>query len=102
MAGQVIMQGFVGFRIPIWARRLITAVPAVVVGLNGNVMDAMIGSQVVLSLVLPLPLVALVVLSSRRSVMGDFVAGKKTVLAALAATVLIVLLNVVLIWQTVS
>jgi manganese transport protein len=65
-------------------------------------MDAMIGSQVVLSLVLPLPLVALVVLSSRRSVMGDFVAGKKTVLAALAATVLIVLLNVVLIWQTVS
>jgi hypothetical protein len=34
--------------------------------------------------------------------MGDFVAGKKTVLAALAATVLIVLLNVVLIWQTVS
>ncbi|MFL9960725.1 Nramp family divalent metal transporter [Paraburkholderia sediminicola] len=102
MAGQVIMQGFVGFRIPIWVRRLITAVPAFVVGLNGNVMDAMIGSQVVLSLILPLPLVALVVVSSRRSVMGDFVAGKKTVFAALAATVLIVLLNVVLVWQMVS
>ncbi|MEW9584432.1 Nramp family divalent metal transporter [Paraburkholderia sp. DGU8] len=102
MAGQVIMQGFVGFRIPIWVRRLITAVPAFVVGLNGNVMDAMMGSQVVLSLILPLPLVALVVVSSRRSVMGDFVAGKKTVLAALAATVLIVVLNVVLIWQMVS
>jgi manganese transport protein len=102
MAGQVIMQGFVGFRIPIWVRRLITAVPAFVVGLNGNVMDAMVGSQVVLSLILPLPLVALVVVSSRRSVMGDFVAGKKTVLAALAATVLIVVLNVVLILQMVS
>ncbi|MFM0631192.1 Nramp family divalent metal transporter [Paraburkholderia xenovorans] len=101
MAGQVIMQGFVGFRIPIWVRRLITAVPAFV-GLNGNVMDAMVGSQVMLSLILPLPLVALVVVSSRRSVMGDFVAGKKTVLAALAATVLIVVLNVVLILQMVS
>jgi manganese transport protein len=102
MAGQVIMQGFVGFRIPIWVRRLITAVPAFVVGLNGNVMDAMIGSQVVLSLILPLPLVALVVVSSRRSVMGDFVASRKTVLAAHVATVSIVLLNVVLIWQMVS
>jgi len=99
MAGQVIMQGFVGFSIPVWARRLITAVPAFVIGLSFNATTAMILSQVVLSFVLPLPLIALVVLSSRKSVMGDFVTGKGTAAAAIAATVLIVLLNAVLIGQ---
>jgi manganese transport protein len=99
MAGQVIMQGFVGFSIPVWARRLITMLPAFVIALSFNAMTAMILSQVVLSFVLPLPLVALVVLSSRKSVMGDFATGKGTAFAAVAATALIVLLNVVLIRQ---
>ncbi|MDB5905862.1 MAG: metal ion transporter, metal ion family protein [Betaproteobacteria bacterium] len=99
MAGQVIMQGFVGFSIPVWARRLITMVPAFIIALSFNSMTAMILSQVVLSFVLPLPLVALAVLSSRKSVMGDFVTGKATAVVAVAATVLIVLLNVVLIRQ---
>jgi len=99
MAGQVIMQGFVGFTIPVWARRLITMVPAFIVALSFNTMTAMIMSQLVLSFVLPLPMVALVILSSRKSVMGDFVTGKGTALAAIAATVLIVLLNMVLIRQ---
>jgi manganese transport protein len=99
MAGQVIMQGFVGFTIPVWARRLITMVPAFIVALSFNTMTAMILSQLVLSFVLPLPMAALVVLSSRKSVMGDFVTGKRTVFAAIAATVLIVLLNIVLIRQ---
>jgi manganese transport protein len=99
MAGQVIMQGFVGFSIPVWARRLITMVPAFIVALSFNTMTAMILSQVVLSLVLPLPMVALVILSSRKSVMGDFVTGKRTAYLAIAATVLVVLLNIVLIGQ---
>jgi manganese transport protein len=96
MAGQVIMQGFVGFAIPVWTRRLITMVPAFIVALSFNTMTAMILSQLVLSFVLPLPMVALVVLSSRKSVMGDFVTGKRTAFAAIAATALIVLLNIVL------
>jgi len=99
MAGQVIMQGFVGFTIPVWARRLMTMVPAFIVALSFNMMTAMILSQLVLSFVLPLPMAALVVLSSRKSVMGDFVTGKRTAFAAIAATVLIVLLNIVLIRQ---
>jgi len=102
MAGQVIMQGFVGFSIPVWARRLITMVPAFVVALSCNTMTAMILSQVVLSLVLPLPLIALVVLSSRKSVMGNFVTGTGTAFAAVAATILIVLLNAVLLRQMLS
>jgi manganese transport protein len=99
MAGQVIMQGFVGFGIPVWARRLITAAPAFVIALSFNATTAMILSQVVLSFVLPLPLIALVVLSSRKSVMGSFVTGKGTAFAAIATTALIVLLNAVLIRQ---
>jgi manganese transport protein len=99
MAGQMIMQGFVGVSIPVWVRRLITMAPAFIVALSFNTMTAMILSQVVLSIVLPLPMVALVVLSSRKSVMGNFVTGNRTAFAAIAATVLIVFLNVVLIRQ---
>jgi manganese transport protein len=99
MAGQVIMQGFVGFSIPIWARRVITMAPAFVIALSCNAMTAMLLSQVVLSFVLPLPMIALLVLSSRKSVMGDFVTGKGTAIAAVLTTVLVVLLNVVLIRQ---
>jgi manganese transport protein len=62
----------------------------------------MVLSQVVLSFVLPLPMIALVILSSRKSVMGDFVAGKRATIAAVAATAVIVLLNIVLIGQLVS
>jgi manganese transport protein len=99
MAGQVIMQGFVGFKIPIWVRRVVTMGPAFAIALTVNAMSALVLSQVVLSFVLPLPMIALVVLSTRRSVMGDFKASKITSLAALAATALILFLNIVLIAQ---
>jgi manganese transport protein len=96
MAGQVIMQGFVGFRIPVWMRRLVTMLPAFAAALYGDPMKTMLSSQVVLSFVLPLPLVALVVLSSRSSVMGAFATARSTVVVAGAATVLIVALNAAL------
>lgn len=97
MAGQVIMQGFVHCQIPVWLRRVITMLPAFVAALYFDPMEAMLTSQVVLSFVLPLPLIALVVLSSRGSVMGRFKSSRTTVLAASAATVLITLLNGVLV-----
>ena len=99
MAGQAIMQGFVGFSIPLWVRRVLTMLPAFVIALCCKVESAMILSQVVLSFVLPLPLVALVLLSSRRSLMGDFRSSRRLTLAAVAATVVIVALNAVLIRQ---
>ncbi|PLZ01705.1 divalent metal cation transporter [Burkholderia sp. WAC0059] len=102
MAGQVIMQGFVDFRIPVWTRRIVTMVPAFVIGLNCDTVNAMVISQVVLSFLLPLPLVALVVLSSRRAVMGRYVAGKATICMAALATAAIVALNVVLVWQALA
>jgi manganese transport protein len=102
MAGQNIMQGFVGFHIPMLARRLITMVPAVLVCLTANPMTAMIDSQIVLSIVLPVPLIALVVLSSRRSIMGRFTAGRKLTCMAALATAAIIGLNLALLWQALA
>jgi manganese transport protein len=73
MAGQLIMQGFIGFRIPIWVRRLVTMVPAfVVVGLGANPTSALVISQVVLSIALPLPMIALLIFTRRSDIMGQF------------------------------
>jgi manganese transport protein len=99
MAGQVVMQGFVGYSIPVWVRRVVTMAPAFAVALTVDPVTAMILSQVALSFVVPLPLIALVVLSSRRSVMGRYAMGRRTAWVAILATVLIVALNVVLIAQ---
>ena len=79
MAGQMIMQGFVGFRIPIWVRRLVTMLPAfVVVALGVNATNALVISQVVLSIALPLPMIALLIFTQRADIMGPFVNGRWT------------------------
>ena len=67
-----------------------------VVALCCNTVKAMILSQVVLSFVLPLPMIALVVLSARKSIMGEFVQGKVAAQVAAAVTVVIALLNILL------
>jgi len=101
MAGQMIMQGFVGFHIPVWVRRLVTMVPAfVVVAMGVNATDALVYSQVVLSLALPAPMIALVMFTRRRDIMGDFVNGRLTVVTSIVGTVVIVALNIVLLLQT--
>jgi len=101
LAGQMIMQGFVGFRIPIWVRRLVTMLPAfVVVGLGANATHALVISQVVLSIALPLPMIALIMFTRRNDIMGAFANGKVTNLVAIAGTVGVLLLNVLLILQT--
>jgi manganese transport protein len=100
MAGQMIMQGFTGIAIPVLLRRLITMVPAfVVVALGVNVTNALVGSQIVLSLALPVPMIALVVFMRRRDIMGDFASGLWMSALAVAATVAVLGLNVVLLVQ---
>jgi manganese transport protein len=101
MAGQMIMQGFVGFRIPIWLRRLVTMVPAfVVVALGVNATSALVVSQVVLSIALPLPMIALLIFTNRRDIMGAFANSRLTRIVALIGTAVVLSLNVVLIAQT--
>src|SRR5216684_1088645 len=101
MAGQIIMQGFIAFRIPILIRRLVTMIPAfIVVALGVNATNALVISQVVLSIALPLPMIALLMFTRRADIMGQFVNSRLTTIAAMFATAVVLLLNAILILQT--
>jgi manganese transport protein len=101
MAGQMIMQGFIGIRIPIWVRRLVTMIPAfIVVALGVNATSALVVSQVVLSLALPLPMIALLIFTGRRDIMGAFTNSRFTAALAIAGTAIVLALNLVLIAET--
>jgi manganese transport protein len=103
MAGQTIMSDFVGFRTPLWLRRLLTMVPAfVVVAIGVDPTEALVMSQVVLSLALPVPMIALLMLVFRRDLMDVFLPGALTRAAALLGTAVVLGLNMVLLAQTVG
>ncbi len=100
MAGQTIMQDFVSFSIPLWLRRGITMVPSfIVVGYGVDATAALIMSQVILSLVLPVPMIALIYFTSRRKLMGRFVNSPAMTGFAIAAAVVVLTLNGILLAQ---
>ena len=100
MAGQMIMQGFVGFRIPVGVRRLVTMVPAfAVVAWGVDATRALVLSQVVLSVALPVPMIALLWFTSRRDLMGIYRNSRLTNVAAVVGTVAVLALNGVLLAQ---
>lgn len=100
MAGQVIMQGFVGFTIPVWLRRLLTMLPAIaVVAIGLNPTETLVISQVVLSFVLPIPVIALVIFTRRRDIMGTLVNRKLTTVLATLCSGVILALNLLLLYQ---
>jgi len=91
MAGQMIMQGFINIRLPVWFRRLVTIIPAFgVVAMGVNPTDALVMSQVVLSIALPVPMIALIIFSGRQDIMGAFcIRGGMRALAICGATVVL-------------
>ncbi len=100
MAGQAIMQDFVSVHVPLWVRRLVTMLPSfVVVGLGVGATQALVLSQVVLSVVLPVPMIALLWFTGRRKTMGDYVNGRLTQAAAILAAVFVLVLNALLLLQ---
>jgi manganese transport protein len=100
-AGQVVMQGFVGRRIPVFARRGLTMLPALVVlGLGLSPTGSLVISQVVLSFGIPFALAPLVLLTRRADVMGSLVNRPLTTAAAGCVAALIVVLNVCLLYLT--
>ena len=101
MAGQVVMQGFVGFRVPVWIRRIATMVPALVaIGLGLDPTKTLILSQVVLSFTLPIPVVTLIMFTRNRALMGSLVNRRLTTVLAIVCAVVILSLNFVLLYQT--
>jgi manganese transport protein len=101
LAGQVVMQGFVQFRISIWLRRLLTMLPAlcaIAIGLDPT--QTLVISQVVLSFTLPFPVITLILFTSDRSLMGGLVNRRLTTALAIACAAAILCLNAVLLYQT--
>jgi manganese transport protein len=101
LAGQVIMDGFLGWKIPVWLRRLITMVPAlVVIAIGADPTSTLVLSQVALSFVLPFAIVPLLYFTNRRDIMRGLVNRPTTrVLGWIVATI-IILLNLLLLYQT--
>lgn len=99
-AGQVVMQGFVGFNIPVFLRRLVTMIPAIaVLAIGIGPTSVLVFSQVVLSFGIPFALIPLVLLTSKKDVMGEHVNRRLTTVAAGGLVGVITALNVFLIFQ---
>jgi manganese transport protein len=101
LSGQVVMQGFIDRKIPIFVRRLVTMLPALAVAAIGlDPSRTLVISQVILSFGIPFALITLVWFTSRRDLMGPLANRRATTLVAAAVAGLISLLNVFLLGQT--
>jgi manganese transport protein len=105
LAGQSIMEGLLGMRVNVWIRRIITrfvnVIPTTVALLLGfDPLHILVYSQVVLSLLIPLPVVPLVLISKNKAVMGEFVNRKTTTLMSIIFVAIILTLNSYLIITT--
>ncbi len=101
MSGQVIMQGFLKRHIPIWIRRIITIIPALIVILIGaDPTRTLVISQVVLSFGLPFAVIPLVLFTSKKRIMGALVNRTLTTIIAVIMASFIIVLNLFLIYQT--
>ncbi|HWJ04057.1 MAG TPA: Nramp family divalent metal transporter [Verrucomicrobiae bacterium] len=99
MAGQVILKGFVGLDIPVYLRKLITIIPAFIILLLGiNPMQILLLSQVTLSFALPAAIIPLLILTSRKAVMGEFANSRLTNITGSIIAGIIIALNLVLVF----
>ena len=105
LAGQIVMEGFLDLKLPVWLRRMMTRllaiVPAVlVVGASGDggATRLLVLSQVVLSLQLPFAVVPLVAFTGSRGMMGEHAAPRWLAVLAWAIAALIIGLNLTLLW----
>jgi len=101
MAGQVIMQGFLHWEIPVWIRRLVTMVPSlIVIAIGLDPSRTLVISQVLLSFGLPFAIIPLVIFTSQKKIMGVLVNRKFTTILAVGVVAIIVVLNIYLLYNT--
>jgi len=101
LAGQVVMQGFINRRIPLFLRRAVTMAPALIILAIGiNPSRSLVLSQVVLSFGIPFALIPLLMFCRNRGIMGGLVNHRLTTAVATVVVALIVSLNVFLLYQT--
>lgn len=102
-AGATIMQGLLMRRIPIFVRRVVTLIPALLIlALGADPTQSLVISQVLLSFGIPFALIPLLRLTNDRAVMGESVNGRPVRLALGVIVVLVVALNLALIYLTVT
>jgi manganese transport protein len=103
MAGQVIIEGFLDIKFPIFLRRFITVIPAlIVIAVGWDPLKILIGSQVLLSFTLPAALIPLLLLTNREAVMKDFKSAMRVKVAGWVVAGIILALNAVLLVQLVT
>jgi manganese transport protein len=103
LSGQVVMQGFIGRRIPLFVRRAVTMLPAlVIVAVGVDPSRALVLSQVVLSFGIPFALIPLVLFCRDRRLMGVLVNRPHTTVAAVGVAALIIALNLFLLAGTIG
>jgi len=105
LAGQSIMEGLLGMKVNVWIRRIITrfvnVIPTTVALLLGfDPLHILVYSQVILSLLIPLPVIPLVLISKNKAVMGEFVNRKTTTVISMIFVAIILTLNSYLIITT--
>ena len=97
MAGQVIIEGFLDIKFPIFLRRFITVIPAlIVIGIGFDPLKILNDSQVLLSFTLPAALIPLLLLTNKAGVMGDFRSAVRMRVAGWTVAGIILALNAVL------
>ncbi|MEA2181655.1 MAG: manganese transport protein [Solirubrobacteraceae bacterium] len=102
-AGQVVMQGFIDRRIPLFLRRAVTMAPSLVVlGLGLDPSTTLVISQVVLSFGIPFALVPMILLTRRADVMGELVNRRATTIVASIVASMIIALNLFLLVDTIG
>jgi manganese transport protein len=98
LAGQAIMEGLLGKKINLWLRRFVTrfinVIPTTIAILLGlDPLNILVYSQVILSLMIPLPMIPLVILSRNKTLMGEFVNRKITTIIAVVFVGIILMFN---------
>ena len=99
MAGQIVLQGFLGRHVEIWIWRVITIIPAlIVIALNIPSVEVLVISQAVLSIQLPFTMVPVLLLTRRHDLMGDLVNGRYTNIFNVLITLVVTALNLLLLY----
>lgn len=111
LTGQIVMEGFINLSVPLWVRRIISrglAITPVILciyiwGDRENIVEnLLVYTQVFLSIALPISMIPLILLTSNKHKMGDFVNSKLSMIVGWVATTVLIILNVELIYETIQ
>lgn len=111
LSGQIVMEGFIHLKMPLWARRLMTrliaVVPVLIIAIiyhgEENALDSLlVNSQVFLSVALPFSMIPLTIFTSSKKIMGEFVNSKWVTIIAWVCTIVLTILNMQIVMETIK